>query len=172
MPRRFLHFTLVTFLSAGHVFPSAQSGQPFKLGTFTHGGATFPGLVIEDRLVARLDTADPSLPRELVDIISRYDDLRSRLQAIANRVSEQTEPRPAYVLELGSAGIRPPVLPGTILNAAVNYTEHAQEMRQAVAPAATPAVASAPKSATDSQRRVRPVSTVNAAMNGIRNQPS
>lgn len=139
MPRRFSHLVLVTLLSAGVAYPRAQSNQAFKLGTFAQGGATFAGLVIADRWVARLDTADPALPGELVDIISRYDDeLRPRLQAIANRVSQQTEPRPDYVVDLKAITIRPPIMPGTILNAAVNYTEHAQEMQQTMAPAAKP----------------------------------
>ena len=116
----------------------SQSNEPFKLGTFQQGTEAFAGLVVEDRLVARLDKADPELPRTVLEIISRYDELRSRLQVIAARVVQQAQPRPAYVLDLKAITIQPPVSPRVILNAAVNYTEHAREMQQAAAPPAKP----------------------------------
>ena len=47
---------------------------------------------------------------------------------------------PAFVHDLASLRLRPPVAPATILNAAVNYVEHANEM----AGAATAAAANRP----------------------------
>jgi 2-keto-4-pentenoate hydratase/2-oxohepta-3-ene-1,7-dioic acid hydratase in catechol pathway len=143
MTRLVSGLALVALLSPNAAVPRAQSSEPFKLGSFQRGSDTFAGLVVGDRLVARIDEADATLPRDVMTIISRYDELRPRLQAIANRVSQQSEARPAYVSDLNSVKVQPPVMPGTILNAAVNYTEHAEEM-QGRAAASAPAPAPIP----------------------------
>lgn len=130
--------SIIAFVVTVCAHPLAQSNEPFKLGTFRQGSETFAGIVIADRHVVRLDKADPALPRDPVEIISRYEELRSRLQSIANRAAQRADSRPADVLDVKSLTIQPPVMPGTILNAAVNYTEHAQEMQQTQTPAAKP----------------------------------
>ena len=138
MARLFPALALVAVLALMVVHPRAQSNEPFKLGSFQQGSDTFAGLVLADRLVVRLDKAEAALPRDILQIISRYDELRTRLQAIANRLAQQAQSRPAYVFDLKSVTVRPPVMPGTILNAAVNYTEHAEEMQQQAAASAPP----------------------------------
>lgn len=62
--------------------PGAQPDGAFKLGTFRSGGETFAGLVVADRVVARLDQADATLPRDLMQVIVRYDKLRPRLRGL------------------------------------------------------------------------------------------
>jgi 2,4-diketo-3-deoxy-L-fuconate hydrolase len=139
MTRLLCALTLVALLSHDAVQrPAAQSNEPFKLGSFQRGGVAFAGLVVQDRLVARIDEADATLPGDLLQVISRYNEIRSRLQAIANRLGGDAQPRPPFVQELKALQVQPPLIPGLILNAAVNYTEHAQEMQQRAEPATPP----------------------------------
>jgi 2,4-diketo-3-deoxy-L-fuconate hydrolase len=114
----------------------SQTQEPFKLGAFEQRGRVFLGLILRDSLVvniaqanAALEGAKPLIPTDMKDLILRYEELRPRLYAIANAVAGATGARPVYVREIKLLKIRPPVAPGTILNAAVNYTEHANEMQ-------------------------------------------
>jgi 2-keto-4-pentenoate hydratase/2-oxohepta-3-ene-1,7-dioic acid hydratase in catechol pathway len=119
-----------------------QVQEPFKLGTFSGRGATFLGLVVRDSLVvpiaeanAALEGSKPAIPSDMKDLIRRYAQLRPRLYAIANAAAAAN--RPAYVRDLKSLKILPPVAPSTILNAAVNYREHETEMQRTGAAAPT-----------------------------------
>jgi 2-keto-4-pentenoate hydratase/2-oxohepta-3-ene-1,7-dioic acid hydratase in catechol pathway len=126
-----------------------QGAPPFKLGTFEHQGRTFVGLVLADQAVidiaaacAALEKGHPAWPKvkppaDMKDLIARYDGLRQRLYAIA----AEPPTRAAYVHALPTVKIRPPIpQPETMLNAAVNYTEHDAEMAgRPAAPAAPPA---------------------------------
>ncbi len=63
------------------------------------------------------------------ELISRYEEVRARLYAVALAANAPGQ-RPAYVYDLKSLKILPPVMyPATILNAAVNYREHDAEMQ-------------------------------------------
>ncbi len=117
-------------------------GTPFKVGTFEMAGRTFVGLVVDDALVVDLAQANAAferetpgaarlvVPEEMKALIARYGEpgVRDRLAAIARRATARGT-RPPYVRELKGVRTRPPIMyPTTILNAAVNYTEHANEM--------------------------------------------
>jgi 2,4-diketo-3-deoxy-L-fuconate hydrolase len=124
-----------------------QTQEPFKLGRFKESNEVFLGLVLHDSLVVDIGRANavlagqkPVIPAEMKELIARYEQLRPRLQAIANAAASAAGARPEYVRELESLRILPPVVPGTILNAAVNYTEHASEMQPGggTAPRPTP----------------------------------
>lgn len=135
---------------------TATPAVPFKLGTFELNGRTFAGLVINDALVADLTQANAAfeqaspgvaripMPGDMKDLITRYADsaFRARVHALA-RAASTPGAQPPYVREVRTVRTRPPVMyPTTILNAAVNYTEHANEMAPrsgAAPPAATPA---------------------------------
>ena len=145
----------------------AQAPVPFKLGTFQLQGRTFVGIV-RDSAVIDLAAADNAVPgrtapaaADMRDLIARYDSsLRARIYAIVKAVPTTQGKRPAYVHDLSALKILPPVMPATLLNAAVNYRAHGEEMarpgvatsagvsagRAAGAPAgsATPATKSAP----------------------------
>jgi len=72
------------------------------------------------------------------DLIARYENggFRERLHAIASQGARMAR----YVHELAAVTLRPPLVPGLMLNAAVNYSEHASEMtRRPGAGPATPA---------------------------------
>ena len=116
---------------------SAQPATRFSLGTFERNGTPFVGLVVGDEFVADVGQAwgtastGPEIapPADMKDLIARYDaGVRERLVAIASAVAGRTAARPRYVVPLDAVKTLPPIrYPATMLNAAVNYREHAQE---------------------------------------------
>jgi 2-keto-4-pentenoate hydratase/2-oxohepta-3-ene-1,7-dioic acid hydratase in catechol pathway len=118
----------------------AQTGvTPFKLGSFENSGAEFVGIVLNENTVIDIAAANAQLPTQgavtspadMKDLIGRYDNgLRDRVIEIVNSVNAMpVNNRPAYVHELPSLKIMPPVMyPRTMVNTALNYTEHALEM--------------------------------------------
>ncbi len=122
-----------------------QVQEPFKLGTFQERGRIFLGLILRDTLVVDIAEANaaiqgvkPRIPSDMKDLIRRYQDLRPRLYAIANAAASAKGTRPEYLREVKSVKILPPVAPSTILNAAVNYQEHANEMIAGIAAPSSP----------------------------------
>jgi 2-keto-4-pentenoate hydratase/2-oxohepta-3-ene-1,7-dioic acid hydratase in catechol pathway len=115
--------------------PAAQPtpGTVYKLGTFAQGDRTFLGLVLNDSVVIDLSKADPSLPTEMKQLLERYDSVRSRLAEIAARKTGG--------VNVASLKTLPPVMPQNILNAAVNYAEHAKEMASVPTSTSKPAAA-------------------------------
>jgi 2-keto-4-pentenoate hydratase/2-oxohepta-3-ene-1,7-dioic acid hydratase in catechol pathway/putative intracellular protease/amidase len=132
----------------------APGTVPFRLGTFEHQGRVFVGLVRGDQAVvdiaaasAALEKSHPAWPKlrppaDMKELIARYeaDGVKERLHAISRELATARAP---YVHERSAVKVRPPILyPETMLNAAVNYTEHNAEM--AGRPAATPTPAANP----------------------------
>ena len=122
--------------------PDASS-EPFKLGTFEHDGDAIIGVVLRDRFVIDLAAANASLerhqklwvslpmPADMNELIGRYDlGMRDRIHAIVDAVAPSvgTSNQPAYVHDLASLHVFPPVKPSVILAAALNYRAHANEM--------------------------------------------
>lgn len=139
--RRLLSVCFAAGILAGlGTYVAAQvTNEPYKLGTFRHQGRTFVGVVVRDRLVADLARASAALepaaakvvvPATLKGLIERYAEpaVHQRLRQIAAAVAGSSGGRPAYVYELTALDVLPPIRPDTILNAAINYQEHAQEM--------------------------------------------
>jgi 2-keto-4-pentenoate hydratase/2-oxohepta-3-ene-1,7-dioic acid hydratase in catechol pathway len=121
---------------------AAATAGPYKLGTFESGGRTFVGLVVNDAVVADIAQANAAferdnasapkltMPTEMKELITRYDELRERLGLLAGALA--ASPRPGHAQEVASLRTRPPIMyPTTMLNAAVNYAEHAAEMSRA-----------------------------------------
>jgi 2-keto-4-pentenoate hydratase/2-oxohepta-3-ene-1,7-dioic acid hydratase in catechol pathway len=116
----------------------AQAVTPFKLGTFQTQGRTFLGIVLRDSVVVDFAAAsrditpasNVALPADMKDLIARYDSgLRDRIIQVVRSVNAQTGARPAYVYDLAALKTMPPIMyPTTMLNVAVNYTEHGAEM--------------------------------------------
>ena len=123
---------------------TAQAPAPYKLGTFQRQNTIFVGVVLRDSLVVDLAAANAAIttgrkvtaPTDMKDLIARYDaGIRDRIVEIVKAVGTT---RPAYVYDRSTLKTMPPVMyPMTMLNAAVNYREHAAEMagRQAGPPA-------------------------------------
>jgi 2,4-diketo-3-deoxy-L-fuconate hydrolase len=133
MMRRPFTVILVAFLAP---VLSGGNQEPFKLGTFQEGERVFLGIVVGDTFVvdiaranADLPGAKPVIPSEMKTLIRNYGQLKPRLYEIANAAAGIKGARPSWIEDVKSLKIRPPVAPGIILNAAVNYAEHANEMR-------------------------------------------
>jgi 2,4-didehydro-3-deoxy-L-rhamnonate hydrolase len=129
---------LLLVLCASAVAVQAQDAGPFKLGTFQTQGRTFVGIVLRDSVVVDFAAASRAitpasnvmLPTDMKDLIARYDSgLRDRIVQVVRSVNARTGARPAYVYELTALKTMPPIMyPTTMLNVAVNYTEHGAEM--------------------------------------------
>jgi 2-keto-4-pentenoate hydratase/2-oxohepta-3-ene-1,7-dioic acid hydratase in catechol pathway len=117
----------------------AQSVTPFKLGSFENNGRNFVGIVLSDNTIIDIASANTLMPSDrfvappmdMKDLINRYESgLRDRIIQIINNVNAMTgNDRPAYIHNLSNLKILPPVMyPRTMMNTALNYTEHALEM--------------------------------------------
>jgi 2-keto-4-pentenoate hydratase/2-oxohepta-3-ene-1,7-dioic acid hydratase in catechol pathway len=153
---------LVQLLAAGIVstaLVTAQGITPFKLGTFERQGKTFVGIVLRDSVVVDFAAANAAIgtpasriaaPLDMKELIARYDaGVHDRIvEAVRSAGGQSGGARPAYVYDLKELKTRPPIMyPTTMLNVAVNYTEHAVEMglRDGTQPgAAAPPPGSAP----------------------------
>lgn len=141
-----LAVSTVTILSA-----QTPRASRFTLGTFERNGVPFVGVVLDDARVIDLPAADAGVtpativatPRDMKDAIARYDTgVRSRILELVARVNAAGGNRPAWVLDLSSVKILPPIMyPQTMLNMAVNYREHAAEMGGADTSTAGPGAA-------------------------------
>ena len=120
------------------LFGQAQTAPSFKLGTFQAQARTFVGIVLRDSLVVDFAAAsraitpasNVALPADMKDLIARYNTgLRERILQVVRSVNAQTGARPAYVYDLTALKTMPPIMyPTTMLNVAVNYSEHGAEM--------------------------------------------
>jgi 2-keto-4-pentenoate hydratase/2-oxohepta-3-ene-1,7-dioic acid hydratase in catechol pathway len=152
--RRALTFVVLLAGLAGLLASCTSTAQqsvmpvPFKLGTFAQGSRVFVGLVLKDSLVIDASAANVPMPSDMKAVIEQYDGgLGARLRDLA-ATAAAASPRPAYVHDLKTLTIRPPIMyPQTILNAAVNYVEHEREMSGrggAAQPVTRPTSTSAP----------------------------
>ena len=127
--------------------PGAQAAEPaivepFKVGTFEIAGDPTVALVLYDRLIVDIASANavlerdeefPSvpMPANMLELIERYDyGLRRRLYEIVNGLvaADIRTNRPDYVHEVADVRTLPPIMyPGKILNAAVNFYSHVDE---------------------------------------------
>jgi 2-keto-4-pentenoate hydratase/2-oxohepta-3-ene-1,7-dioic acid hydratase in catechol pathway len=123
--------------------PAPASAEPFKLGTFEVEGADVIGIVLRDALVVELDAANRALerdprypavpmPDDMVALVGRYEyGLRTRLYEIVNDLVARGRldgaARPAFVHRVADVRTRPPLMPGKIMNAAVNFYSHVGE---------------------------------------------
>src|SRR5262245_50965577 len=120
------------------LFGQSQTAPPFKLGTFQIQARTFVGIVLRDSLIVDFAAASRAitpassvaLPTDMKDLIARYNaGLRERIIQVVQSVNAQTATRPAYVYEVSAVKTMPPIMyPTTMLNVAVNYSEHGAEM--------------------------------------------
>src|SRR5687768_12827704 len=127
---------------------SAQSVEPFKLGTFSSGTAStnappWIGIVLRDRFVVDLAQANAALeksrafprramPADMVGLITDYESgLKGRIYAIVNDIvgsNSLTGTRPPYVREVSQVRTLAPIpRPRMIMNAAVNFYSHIAE---------------------------------------------
>jgi 2-keto-4-pentenoate hydratase/2-oxohepta-3-ene-1,7-dioic acid hydratase in catechol pathway len=130
MNRLMLGFALTLLVP----LPLLAQQQSFKLGTFEDAGETYLGMVLDDARVVNIARANdalpgvkPSIPRDMTDLIVRYEALKSRLYAIAEAAASSGA-QAAYIKDVHSVRILPPLTPNISYNAAANYSLHAAEM--------------------------------------------
>lgn len=130
-------------LAAAQGNPGISAVEPFKLGTFEIAGEPQIGIVLRDALVIELNAANRALQRDpayppipmpptMVDLIGRYEyGMKTRLYEIVNdlvRGSRLTgTQRPGWIHDVKSVDILAPLMPGKMLNAAVNFYTHVGE---------------------------------------------
>ena len=116
----------LTAFAAGAVLVGAvllAQSDSFKLGRFALSGRTFLGVVVEDRTVAEIPSA---LGGSLKGLIADYAKHRATLRDLAAKARSG---KGAGIHDLKSLAVLAPIPdPLTMLNAAVNYVEHGNEM--------------------------------------------
>lgn len=150
MPIRIVAKVVSGLLVAGCVFLTtgsltAQSGEPYKLGTFAIEGRPTVGVVLRDSIVVDLAAANRAYestngaaakvvaPSDMKDLIARYESgVSQRIkQIVAGLVAAKQldgAGRPAFVREVSAVKTLAPIIyPGKSLNAAANYYGHAGE---------------------------------------------
>ena len=114
---------------------AAQATEPYKLGMFRQGARDFVGAVVGETTVLDLSRANIKAPATLKALIAQWD--AATADSITRLVADARKARPAYAVDLGQVKTLPPIDdPGVILNAAVNYQEHAAEMKSGATAAA------------------------------------
>jgi 2-keto-4-pentenoate hydratase/2-oxohepta-3-ene-1,7-dioic acid hydratase in catechol pathway len=128
------------FLAVLTAWTSAQEKpEPYKLGMFRQGTRTFAGMVVRDTLVIDLSRAGVKAPATIHEVIASWDQATS--DRFAKLAAEARQKAPAYALQLSQVRILPPLTePRSMLMAARNYDEHAQEMAQVGRTAGTTSV--------------------------------
>ncbi len=104
------------------------SPVPFKLGMFRLDTRTFAGVVIDDARVIDLTSARPMLPRDVNQLIATWSRSRQLITDVLTVVLAAGDKPPAYVHDLAKLTVLPPLAPRIILNATLNYQEHAEEL--------------------------------------------
>ncbi len=123
--------------------PSITSAEPFKLATFDVNGEPRIGIVLRDELVVELAAANRALQRDpaypaipmpaaMIDLIGRYEyGMKTRLYEIVNHLVQGNRlagaQRPSWVHDVKAVDIMAPLMPGKMLNAAVNFYTHVGE---------------------------------------------
>ncbi|MGE0363700.1 MAG: fumarylacetoacetate hydrolase family protein [Vicinamibacterales bacterium] len=123
--------------------PEATAAEPFKLGTFEIDGEPRIGIVLQDKIIVDLAAANRALERDLAypklaipetmrELIGQYEyGMKYRLYEIVTDVVRNkriaASPRPAYIKDLAQVRTLPPLMPGKMLNAAVNFYTHVGE---------------------------------------------
>jgi 2-keto-4-pentenoate hydratase/2-oxohepta-3-ene-1,7-dioic acid hydratase in catechol pathway len=110
---------------------AAQSATGFKLGRFMAGGRTFLGVVVDDKTVIEIPVIS-----DMKSLLASYDKHRTVLHDLA---AQARAGKGGHDLKTFDT-LTPIANPLSMLNAAVNYTEHEQEMARgaSAAPAKVP----------------------------------
>jgi 2-keto-4-pentenoate hydratase/2-oxohepta-3-ene-1,7-dioic acid hydratase in catechol pathway len=122
---------------------ATTSAQPFKLATIEVDGDARIGIVLGDELIVELNAANAALernptyppvnmPANMRELIGQYEyGLKYRLYEIVNDIVANnrmaSRNRPSYAHEVGDVRLLAPLMPGKMLNAAVNFYSHVNE---------------------------------------------
>jgi 2,4-diketo-3-deoxy-L-fuconate hydrolase len=114
-------------LMAAPLAQGQPAAEPYKLGMFRQSDRDFVGLVVNDELVIDLARAGASVPATLKELIERWDAATAaRLAALAADARRNPSGNALRIAQLETL---PPIAePDSILMAARNYVDHANEM--------------------------------------------
>jgi len=146
MKRTLILVAIAALTSPAIVMAQAMtSAEPFKLGTFgvTGEGDSRIGIVLRDELIVELNAANSALeaspqytalpmPGDMRELIARYEyGLKGRLYEIVNYVVNNNRltgrNRAGFVHDVDDVRTLAPLVPGKMLNAAVNFYSHVEE---------------------------------------------
>lgn len=145
MNRFLILFAALTLAGSASAQTAMTSVEPFKLGTFevTGEGDSRIGIVLRDETIIELNAANQALeqdpeyvavpmPADMKDLIGRYEyGLKYRLYEIVNHMVANErlsgDNRADYVHDLDDVRTLAPLMPGKMLNAAVNFYSHVEE---------------------------------------------
>ncbi len=103
------------------------AAEPYKLGMFRENTRTFAGMVIGDTLVVDLSRAGINAPATVQGIVEAWD--QATAARFARLATESRQKAPAFSMQLSQLKVLPPLTdPDSMLMAARNYEEHANEM--------------------------------------------
>ena len=114
---------------AGLAQPRAQSGPtPYKLGMFQQGDRVFVGMVLKDDMVVDLGRTIAGTPTTIKGLIAQWS--QPTADRFASVASDSLANPPASAMKVAQLKVLPPITdPRVLLSTAVNYQEHAVEMR-------------------------------------------
>ena len=145
MKRILILFATLVLAGTAVAQTAMTSVEPFKLGTFevTGEGDSRVGIVLRDELIIELDAANQALeqqadyvaipmPADMKDLIGRYEyGLKYRLYEIVNHMVANERlsggNRADFVHDVDDVRTLAPLMPGKMLNAAVNFYSHVEE---------------------------------------------
>lgn len=125
---RQIRLLALCLLFAAPMLEAQQTAVPYKLGMFSEAGREFVGLVVaDDTVVIDPERAGIDMPATLKELIAGWN--AATAAALANLASTAAGNPPAHAMQVAQLEILPPISdPGSILMAARNYVEHANEM--------------------------------------------
>jgi len=143
---KYIYRIVLLFVTAGLTFSalpviaavSDGPDTPFKLVTFAVQGEDRPGMVLDGRIIdlARANRylvrnerlADRAMPAAMLELIENYASIRPRLYQLANYLHGRTDAL-EFAYRPDEVTVRAPVrYPWNLLNAALNYRKHDEEM--------------------------------------------
>ena len=114
---------------AGLADTRAQSGPtPYKLGMFQQGERVFLGMVLKDEMVIDMGRTIAGTPTTIKGLIGQWS--QPTADRFASVASDSLANPPASALKVSQLKVLPPISdPKVLLSTAVNYQEHAMEMK-------------------------------------------
>jgi 2-keto-4-pentenoate hydratase/2-oxohepta-3-ene-1,7-dioic acid hydratase in catechol pathway len=121
---------------AGLAQPRAQGGPtPYKLGMFQQGDRVFVGMVLNDEMVIDMGRTIAGTPSTIKGLIAQWG--QPTADRFASVASDSVANPPGSAMKVSQLKVLPPIPdPAVVLSTAVNYQEHAMEMRSTTTVAA------------------------------------
>jgi 2-keto-4-pentenoate hydratase/2-oxohepta-3-ene-1,7-dioic acid hydratase in catechol pathway len=139
MKKIFTLFTLLLIFSHMAIAQSGISVEPFKLGTFRINNNDFLGIVLRDEFIVDLNMAQQFIktgygfdtPNDMRSLIERYEhglkDIIYEIVRIVVKEDMIEKSSLEFIYHVSEVNTLAPIMPGKMLNAAVNFYSHVEE---------------------------------------------